>query len=92
MIARFYIIAAFSTAGKRKLFSADLQCSVDDALDLVHDVVLGEQMVEISVSRKAREVDGGSAEETEYCVGGRVARGTGGLHADPLRSEDDIFY
>ena len=48
-------------------------------------------MVEISVSRETWEVDGGSAEEAEYCVGGRVARGAGGLHDGPVRSENDIF-
>ena len=48
-------------------------------------------MVEISVSREAREVDGGSAEEAEYCVGGRVPRGAGGLHGGPVRSENEIF-
>ena len=73
--------------------SADLQCSVDDTLDLVHDVVLREQMVEISVSWQSGEVDGGSAEEAENCVGGRVAGGAGGLHGGggPLRSEEEIF-
>ena len=66
------IIAAGKKNIKEKtIFSADSQCSVDDALDLVHDVVLCEQMVEISVGRQAREVDGCSAEEAEYCVGGR---------------------
>ena len=29
------------------LVGVNLQCAVDDALDLVHDVVLGEQMLEI---------------------------------------------
>ena len=71
-----------SRSGKRKLFPADLQCPVDDALDLVHDVVLGKQMVQVSVGWQPREVDGCSAEEAENCVGGRVARRAGGLHDD----------
>ena len=30
-----------------RMFGVNLQCAVDDALDLVHDVMLGEQMLEI---------------------------------------------
>ena len=76
---------------EKTISSADLQCSVDDALDLVHDVVLCEQMVEISVGREAGEVDGGSAEEAEDCVGGRLTRRARRLHAGPVRSENWSF-
>ena len=88
------------------LVGVNLQCAVDDALDLVHDVVLGEQMLEIPehnflpicffkkkmepVCRESGEGDGGAAVEAEDGVGGR-ARTVRRIHLCRLQALSWLF-